>query len=95
VWNVAANSTIVGVPGHIVLRDGKRVVISDAKEIGDPLSDAIIQLVKEVYELRERFQEHSHKALGAEPDLTIDGESVSSYVSPEQLFAEDYADYQI
>jgi len=33
--------------------------------------------------------------LGAEPDLTIDGESVSSYVPPEMLFAEDYQDYQI
>ncbi len=93
--NIPANSTVVGVPGHIVLRDGKRVVITDPKEIRDPLSDVIIKLAKEVHELRERFQEHSHEALGAEPDLTIDGESVSSYVPPEMLFAEDYQDYQI
>jgi len=93
--NVPANSTVVGVPGHIVLRDGKRVVITDPKDIRDPLSDVIIKLAKEVHELRERFQEHSHEALGAEPDLTIDGESVSSYVPPEMLFAEDYQDYQI
>ena len=93
--NIPANSTVVGVPGLIVLRDGKRVVITDPKEIRDPLSDVIIKLAKEVHELRERFQEHSHEALGAEPDLTIDGESVSSYVPPEMLFAEDYQDYQI
>ncbi|MGA2003745.1 MAG: serine O-acetyltransferase [Terriglobales bacterium] len=93
--NVPANSTIVGVPGHIVLRDGKRVVITDPKEIRDPLSDVIITLAKEVHELRMKFQEHSHEALGAEPDLTIDGESVLPHLSPEQLFAEDYTDYQI
>src|SRR6185369_8781382 len=70
--DVAPNSTIVGVPGHIVLRDGKRVVITDPKEIRDPLSDVIIKLASEVHELRQKFQEHSHEALGAEPDLSID-----------------------
>jgi serine O-acetyltransferase len=93
--SVPANSTIVGVPGHVVLRDGKRVIISDPKEIRDPLSDVIIKLAKEVHELREKFQEHSHEALGAEPDLTIDEELISPYLSPEQLFAADYQDYQI
>lgn len=93
--SVPPNSTIVGVPGHIVLRDGKRVVISDPKEIRDPLSDVIIKLAREVHELREKFQEHSHEALGAEPDLTIDEESNVPHLSPEQLFAEDYYDYQI
>ena len=29
--SIPDNSTIVGVPGHIVLRNGKRVVISDPK----------------------------------------------------------------
>jgi serine O-acetyltransferase len=93
--NVPPNSTIVGVPGHIVLRDGRRVVITDPKEIRDPLSDVIIKLAKEVHELREKFQEHTHEALGAEPDLTLDEEPPASNISPEQLFAEDYLDYQI
>ena len=66
--SVPANSTIVGVPGHIVLRDGKRVVITDPKDIRDPLSDVIIKLAAELHELREKFQQHSHEALGAEPD---------------------------
>lgn len=93
--SVPANSTIVGVPGHVVLRDGQRVVISDPKEIRDPLSDVIIKLAKEVHELRENFQEHSHEALGAEPDLTIDEGLAVARVIPEQLFAADYLDYQI
>lgn len=93
--NVPANSTIVGVPGHIVLRDGKRVVISDPKEIQDPLSAVIIKLAKEVHELREKFQEHTHEALGAEPDLSIDEETESGQVSVEQMLSEDYLDYQI
>jgi len=93
--NVPPNSTIVGVPGHVVLRDGQRVVISDPKEIRDPLSDVIIKLAKEVHELREKFQEHTHEALGAEPDLTLDEEESAPRIAPEQLFAEDYQDYQI
>ena len=79
-----------------MLRDGKRVVIGDPKEIRDPLSDVIIKikLAKEVHELRLRFQEHSHESLGAEPELRIDDESVGANLVPEELFAEDYQDYQ-
>jgi len=88
--SVPANSTIVGVPGHIVLRDGKRVVITDPKDIRDPLSDVIIKLAAEVHELREKFQEHSHEALGAEPNLAIDEEAPSSNISPQELFQDDY-----
>ncbi|HUM04436.1 MAG TPA: serine O-acetyltransferase [Terriglobales bacterium] len=93
--SVPANSTVVGVPGHIVLRDGQRVVITDPKDIRDPLSDVIIKLATEVHELREKFQEHTHQALGVEPDLTIDEEGVPKRVEPKQLFADDYMDYQI
>jgi serine O-acetyltransferase len=80
----------VGVPGHLVLREGKRVVITDPKEIRDPLSDVIIKLAAEVHELREKFQEHSHEALGAEPDISIDEESAPARISPQELFPEDY-----
>jgi serine O-acetyltransferase len=87
--NVPANSTIVGVPGHIVLRDGKRVVITDPKDIRDPLSDVIIKLATEVHELREKFQQHSHGMPGAEPTLTIDRTSAPN-ISPQDLFQDDY-----
>lgn len=92
--NVPDNATVVGVPGHMVLRAGKRVVITDPKEISDPLSDVIIKLGAEVHELRQRFQEHSHEALGVEPDLSIDEESQASgdgkKFSPADLFGDDY-----
>lgn len=88
--SVPANSTIVGVPGHIVLRDGKRVVITDPKDIRDPLSDVIVKLAAEVHELREKFQRHSHEALGAEPNLTIDEGTSTPNISPQELFQDDY-----
>jgi serine O-acetyltransferase len=88
--SVPANSTIVGVPGHIVLRDGKRVVITDPKDIRDPLSDVIIKLAAELHELREKFQQHSHQALGAEPDVTIDEGTPTPNISPQDLFQDDY-----
>jgi serine O-acetyltransferase len=88
--NVPANSTIVGVPGHIVLRDGKRVVITDPKDIRDPLSDVIIKLATELQDLREKFQRHSHSALGAESILPTDGETSTPNISPQDLFQDDY-----
>jgi serine O-acetyltransferase len=88
--SVPANSTIVGVPGHIVLRDGKRVVITDPKDIRDPLSDIIIKLAAELQELREKFQQHKHEALGAKPDVTIDEGTSTPNISPQELFQDDY-----
>jgi len=52
--NVPDNSTVVGVPGHIIFREGKRVVITDPKQINDPLSDALVALAGEITKLRER-----------------------------------------
>jgi serine O-acetyltransferase len=83
------------VPGHIVLRDGKRVVITDPKDIRDPLSDVIIKLATEVHDLREKFQQHSHEVLGAEPNVSFDEESSNANISPQELFQDDYQDYQI
>ena len=54
--NVPDNSTVVGVPGHIVFREGKRVVITDPKQINDPLSEALALVANEVNKLRERVQ---------------------------------------
>jgi serine O-acetyltransferase len=88
--NVPANSTIVGVPGHIVLRDGKRVVITDPKDISDPLTDVIIKLAAELQELRANFQQHSHASLGSEPNLTARAQSSAPNISPQDLFQDDY-----
>src|ERR1700687_1088816 len=40
--DVPDGSTVVGVPGHIILRHGKRVIITDPKQINDPLSEALV-----------------------------------------------------
>jgi len=52
--DVPENSTVVGVPGHIIFRNGKRVVITDPKQINDPLSEALAAVAGEVNKLRER-----------------------------------------
>src|SRR5579871_720130 len=54
--NVPDDSTVVGVPGHIIFRNGKRVVITDPKQINDPLSEALAAVAAEVNKLRERVQ---------------------------------------
>ena len=53
--DVPPNSTVVGVPAHIVYRNGERVLITDPHEIKDPLSDALIALSARVEELEERL----------------------------------------
>ena len=55
--DVPDNSTIVGVPGHIIFRNGQRVVITDPKEISDPLSDALAALSDQVQHLEEQVRE--------------------------------------
>jgi serine O-acetyltransferase len=52
--DVPDNSTIVGVPGHLIFRDGKRVVITNPREIRDPLSDALHEVVQRVEKLEEK-----------------------------------------
>ena len=52
--DVPPNSTVVGVPAHIVYHNGQRVLITDPHEIKDPLSDALIALSARVEELEKR-----------------------------------------
>ena len=54
--NVPDHSTVVGVPGHIIFRNGERVVITDPKQINDPLSEALAAVANEVDRLRDRVQ---------------------------------------
>jgi serine O-acetyltransferase len=51
--DVPPNSTVVGVPAHIVYRAGQRVLITDPHDIKDPLSDALIALAARVEELEK------------------------------------------
>ena len=81
--NVPENSTVVGVPGHIIFREGKRVVITDPKQINDPLSEALAAVAAEVEKLRTRVG----KLEGAE-------ETMEPFSAALQHIMEDL-DYQI
>jgi serine O-acetyltransferase len=65
--SVPENSTVVGVPGHIIFRNGERVVITDPKQINDPLSEALAAVLTEVNRLRERLQQLEGSGLASEP----------------------------
>jgi serine O-acetyltransferase len=60
--DVPPNSTVVGVPAHIVYRNGERVLITDPHDIKDPLSDALIALAARVEELEQQLGAHAAKA---------------------------------
>ncbi len=53
--DVPPNSTVVGVPAHIVYHNGQRVLITDPHDIKDPLSDALIALAARVEHLESRL----------------------------------------
>lgn len=55
--SIPDDSTVVGVPGHIIFRNGKRVVITDPKQITDPLSEALSVVATQVKELQKRVQQ--------------------------------------
>jgi serine O-acetyltransferase len=65
--SVPDDSTVVGVPAHIIFHEGKRVVITDPKQINDPLSEALSALVSEVHRLRERVQKLEGSEAMGEP----------------------------
>jgi serine O-acetyltransferase len=65
--NVPDDSTVVGVPGHIIFREGKRVVITDPMQINDPLSEALASVATEVNNLRERVQQLEGSGAKAQP----------------------------
>src|SRR5579864_1840131 len=65
--SVPENSTVVGVPGHIIFRNGERVVITDPKQINDPLSEALAAVATEVNKLRERVQKLEGSQVPSEP----------------------------
>jgi hypothetical protein len=70
---VPPNSTVVGVPAHIVYRDGRRVLITDPREIQDPLSGALIALAKDVTDLRARLDALSQLHESVLVDSTVAG----------------------
>jgi serine O-acetyltransferase len=59
--DVPPNSTVVGVPAHIVYRNGQRVLLTDPHDIKDPLSDALIALATRVEELEAKLGAHARQ----------------------------------
>jgi serine O-acetyltransferase len=80
--DVPDNSTVVGVPAHVVFRNGQRVVITDPKEINDPLSAALAAVASQVKDLRQRIQK-------------IEGSQAADSRATEELQAIIEIDYQI
>src|SRR6201998_1223350 len=69
--DVPPNSTVVGVPAHIVYRNGERVLITDPHDVKDPLSDALIALSARVEELEDKLGPHVRRV---EPFATEEAE---------------------
>jgi serine O-acetyltransferase len=84
VRDVPPDSTVVGVPAHIVYQGGKRVLITDPHDVSDPLSDVIIALADEVKHLKSRLEK-------------LDGEFQTSRQEPASPFTveeEERAQYR-
>ncbi len=50
--DVPPNSTVVGIPGRLVLQEGQRILITDLKDIPDPMMDSLESLNRQVQSLR-------------------------------------------
>jgi serine O-acetyltransferase len=55
--DVPPNSTVVGVPGRVVYQNGRRVVITDPKQIGDPVGDKITELQSQVRQMQRKIRD--------------------------------------
>nr|WP_263334581.1 serine O-acetyltransferase [Acidicapsa dinghuensis] len=76
--DVPPNSTVVGVPAHIIYRNGQRVLITDPHEVKDPLSDALIALAERVERL-ERAETGVNETLAAAHAFEAEEEEREAY----------------
>ena len=85
--DVPPNSTVVGVPAHIVYQNGERVLITDPNQIKDPLSHVIVALAEEVKRLRARVDrldgqlEQATRELDEVRSFTVEEEERDQYRS--------------
>ncbi len=91
--DVPPDSTVVGVPAHVVYREGKRVLITDPRDINDPLSDVIIALADQVKSLQSRLDHIEgdiHQVVIHEPasDLLAEQQERAQYRSDLQARAD-------
>ena len=79
--DVPPDSTVVGVPAHVIYRQGKRVLITDPREINDPLSDIILTLADQIKSLQSRvdhLEGDIHQVVLHEPVLSLTTEQEES-----------------
>lgn len=61
--DVPENSTVVGIPGKIVIKDGKKVRRDlNHHELPDPVSDRFIKMEEEINELRDLLKKEGVKS---------------------------------
>lgn len=81
--DVPPDSTVVGVPAHIVYQGGRRVLITDPHDIKDPLSDVIVALADEVKALKCRLEKLDGELQIARPEpartLEVEDEERAAY----------------
>ena len=77
--DVPDDSTVVGVPGHVIFRNGERVIITDPKQINDPLSEALAAVANEVKILRDEVR----KLQGREPWQTQPSDALQRVIEIE------------
>jgi serine O-acetyltransferase len=97
--DVPPNSTVVGVPAHVVYREGQRVLITDPREIQDPLSNVIVALAEQVNEMRAKLgmivaeSEAARKHASATQTLTTEDDEREEYRKNQLTGSEIFHNY--
>jgi serine O-acetyltransferase len=90
--DVPPDSTVVGVPAHIVYERGKRVLITNPGEVNDPVSEVLLALGDELKRLQgrvERLDGELHLAVRPANTLTVEAEERAQYRSEVSARKED------
>lgn len=67
---VPANSTVVGIPGRVVIQDGKRVSKDlDHHKLPDPIADKVDQLQEQINKLEEALKQKEEREDYVDQDL--------------------------
>jgi len=79
--DIPDNSTVVGVPGRIVYRNGKRVVINDPRQTGDPIAEKLASLENKVRDLQcEVARIKTENLSAAESTSHVENSSLPDFV---------------
>lgn len=65
--DVPPNSTVVGIPGRVVILDGRRVNDMDHVNLPDPVADLLRSMQQQINELRREIMELKGEVVDADP----------------------------